>query len=514
MRRPALAVASLLLASAAGAAGATDRPWVEVRSPHFVVLTDAGRDAGRDVALGFEQIRSAFSMLGSGLRLDPGPPLVVIAARDERSLRRILPAYFEGRGRARPKGVFLPLPQRMFVVLREDLAEPDQGGHSVLFHEYVHLLHSLNYRTLPLWLAEGLAEFYAHTTVQKDRVLVGRPAPYHLALLRDRRLLGWPEFFAVERGSPHYNEADRVSTFYAQAWAITHWLLLGDKGANRPRLRRFTDRLAEGATAPEAARDAFPSPEELRSALDGYVAKHAFYMQTLPWRPLPPASFAFRPVSGGEMAGWRALLHVAFGRKDDARRDVAEALRLAPEVAVGHEARAQLLYLEADLPEARAAAAAALDRDPRNVPALALAALLARMPGGEGPAEAVRLLESAVHLAPGHALALAALAEARSAAGAPAHETLAIAQRAVAAWPANLMARFALAAQLVRTGDHAGALAEAEQALALATTDEEKAAGRLVIERIKAAARPPAAQAPGDTRARRASPPTSVTMAA
>jgi TPR repeat protein len=487
MRTPVAGLVFLAVSAAAAPAAAAERPWVEVRSPHFQVLTDAGEKAARDVAEQFEQIRAAFSMLGSKLRLDPAQPLTVIAARDERSLRQLVPHYFEAKGRARPGGVFLPLQHRTFVVLREDLAGEDDSGHSVLFHEYVHLLHSLNFRTLPVWLAEGLAEFYAHTTVETNRVKLGQPSPYHVALLRDRRLLPFPEFFAVDRDSPHYNEQDRVSVFYAQAWAVTHWLLLGDKGANRPRLQKFMERLDAGAGAAEAAREALGAPEELREVLDRYLLKHAFYMQTLPALRIEPGAYTTRPVTAGEMAAWRALLHVAFDRTEDARRDVAQALRLAPEASVSHEASAQLLAKEARLPEARAAAAAAIERDARSVPALMIAGHLAELPGGAGAAEAARLFEAALAAAPSHALALVALAEAKANAGAPSAETLALARRAVEAWPASLVARIALAARLAHHGDRERALAEAGQALVLATTDEERAAARMVLETIKAA---------------------------
>src|SRR4051812_27253800 len=42
---------------------ATDQDWTEVRSPHFVIITDAGDKKGREVALRFEQMRSAFGAL-------------------------------------------------------------------------------------------------------------------------------------------------------------------------------------------------------------------------------------------------------------------------------------------------------------------------------------------------------------------------------------------------------------------------------------------------------------------
>lgn len=46
----------LVLSTRPGFAG--DPQWVEVRSPNFSVITDAGGKRGRDVALHFEQMVS------------------------------------------------------------------------------------------------------------------------------------------------------------------------------------------------------------------------------------------------------------------------------------------------------------------------------------------------------------------------------------------------------------------------------------------------------------------------
>jgi hypothetical protein len=55
------ALACVALWSQASFAG--DPQWVEIRSPNFSVITDAGAKRGRDVALHFEQMRSVFGTL-------------------------------------------------------------------------------------------------------------------------------------------------------------------------------------------------------------------------------------------------------------------------------------------------------------------------------------------------------------------------------------------------------------------------------------------------------------------
>ena len=48
-------VPSLLILNIVPLAFASDPQWVEVRSPHFNVVTDAGEKRGRETALKFEQ---------------------------------------------------------------------------------------------------------------------------------------------------------------------------------------------------------------------------------------------------------------------------------------------------------------------------------------------------------------------------------------------------------------------------------------------------------------------------
>ncbi len=75
----ALRLAACAMAVAASAAAAPP-PWLEVKSAHFTVITDAGEKAGRKTAWQFEQIRSALLQLWPWAKID-AEPYVVFAAR-------------------------------------------------------------------------------------------------------------------------------------------------------------------------------------------------------------------------------------------------------------------------------------------------------------------------------------------------------------------------------------------------------------------------------------------------
>src|SRR5207244_12348069 len=98
---------------------------------------------------------------------------------------------------------------------------------SVVFTEYAHLLMRNSGRGIPLWLNEGLAEYFSTFLLESNgrEAIVGRPMAVHLALL-NQRLMPVSELLAVGPASPMYNEGDRRSIFYAEAWALTHYLLI------------------------------------------------------------------------------------------------------------------------------------------------------------------------------------------------------------------------------------------------------------------------------------------------
>lgn len=56
-----------------------------------------------------------------------------------------------------------------------------------------------------------------------ERVLAG-----YRTLLAGANWIPMDELVAADQASPYYNEANKVSIFYAQSWALTHLLMMGD----------------------------------------------------------------------------------------------------------------------------------------------------------------------------------------------------------------------------------------------------------------------------------------------
>lgn len=268
-------VAGLLISGLWHPADARAKSWIVIRSPHFTVYSDADERKALRVTHEFEKFRALIRSFLPSLKVDPAIPTIVLAANDERTLRSLLPQFWGKSGQAHPSGIFVGGAEKNYVALRLDM--DDDYRYHVVYHEYVHLLMRLNYPPLPVWLNEGLAECFGYTVISDGSSVIGRTSPVLLDILNNEPLLPLADLFAVDRESPYYREESKTPIFYAQSWALTHMLLLGDRRANAPMLLKFLDLLQKNVPAGEAAAQAFGDTKELERRLHEYILQVGFY---------------------------------------------------------------------------------------------------------------------------------------------------------------------------------------------------------------------------------------------
>src|SRR5690349_24556279 len=83
----------LTLLSSAPITFAADAQWIEINSPHFSVITDAGDKRGRQAALHFEEMRVAFGLLLAKGKVSTPIPLQIIAFRNTKEMRQFVPLW-------------------------------------------------------------------------------------------------------------------------------------------------------------------------------------------------------------------------------------------------------------------------------------------------------------------------------------------------------------------------------------------------------------------------------------
>src|SRR5215469_11619106 len=176
-------LAVLMVIATACMAPARDKVenWIQVQSPHFVVATNGSEKQARKIADQFERMRSLFHALFPNLKIDPSSPIIVIAVKDEKDFRALEPQEYLAKGSLQLGGLFLRAADKNYVLLRLDA----QGEHpySTVYHEYTHLLLS-KAEWMPLWLNEGLAEFYENTDIDETDARLGQPSVEDIRFLR------------------------------------------------------------------------------------------------------------------------------------------------------------------------------------------------------------------------------------------------------------------------------------------------------------------------------------------
>src|ERR1700723_1998672 len=275
MRTRATSILFLFLfATALASARDKAENWLEVRSQNFTVVTNANEKTGRRIADQFERMRSVFHQALPHIALDNGSPIIVLAIKDEKDFRALEPAAYLAKGQLKLAGLFLTTLDKNYVLMQLDA----QGDHpyATIYHEYTHLLVG-KADWMPLWMNEGLAEYYQNTDIREKDISLGEPSTENVMLLRQNRMLPLATLFTVDHASPYYHEENKGSIFYAESWALTHYLRVKDSQENTHRLTDYATLLTQNVDAVTAATRAFGDLKKLQSALEDYVRQNAFH---------------------------------------------------------------------------------------------------------------------------------------------------------------------------------------------------------------------------------------------
>jgi len=201
-------------------AHASEPQWVEVRSPNFSVITDAGDRRGRDAALRFEQMRGAFGALLTKAQVNLSVPMQIVAFRNSKEMRQFAP-LFNGKP-TEVAGLFIGGQDRTFILLDMSVENP----WTVVFHEYAHRLMdgNLTVHTDP-WFEEGFAEYFASIEVDGKQARIGKIPTETYQILQQYSMMKVADLFRVQQNTKTYNESgDHRTVFYVQSGLVMHYI--------------------------------------------------------------------------------------------------------------------------------------------------------------------------------------------------------------------------------------------------------------------------------------------------
>ncbi len=467
LRRCPSAIALLAVLFAASSAGADHHEnWVEIKSLHFTVYSNGTEGEGRLVATHFEQIRALFEESFPDLRVDAGDkPTILYALKNEDSLKLFLPGYSPSRGSVTICGQYMRGNDKNFAVVRTDspcmATNPSVNNSTTLvrgmfmnqisgaaahpfkpiYHEYAHGVFRLNFRSLPLWLDEGLAEYWGNSVISNKQARVGEADAVEIAVLKQGPFLPIDKLVSIDSSSPLYNTPNHIGIFYAESWALVHYLMMSPDVRDQNLLAKYLAALQATDDPIEAATKTFGDLNKLGEKVDAYCRQLSFYVAQVPLH----LAVSDKELTARRLTPAEGLIHQAdylmhSRHLPEAIDLLHQAASLEPNVPGLHDALGYYHYVKNDFGNASKEFDLALEADPNDAAAYYLRAEILYHNSGysvESTPQIQASLEKAVALRPRFAAAHAFLSVAYADSPGMGSKAIEEAQRAISLEPGN-----------------------------------------------------------------------------
>jgi tetratricopeptide (TPR) repeat protein len=359
--------------------------WIELSSKHFTVATDLDADEATRVIRTFEL---AYALLEHAVFRGALPPdfqtrAVVFAS--EREGREFLPEMFGGQYIRQLASDLQPSPTMVVY------GKLSPAVHVALVHELAHRFNQYALGSMPVWLNEGLAEFYSTLRGDPRHPQLGAldpdngfasgsviSDPNHIVyqgrlyapaeLPRASRLLTFEgsQFYARELARD--KDAKRLTSEaldhnYAAAWALVHMLMMTDS----ENALAFREALREGARTHNATRaldQVGLDKDALDRELDAYLRKPLSWREHHEIAPPVLGEVARRDLSEAQaLVLWARLASL---RSERGQRYMQSAFAAAPGDPEVRFWYGRMKMLKGERDEAERLFKEALAQDPDN----------------------------------------------------------------------------------------------------------------------------------------------------
>ena len=363
-----LAIACSIVLPAA--ASAKDE-WIQVRSKNFFLIGNATEKDIRKTATKLEQFRETFRLLFKGAALSSPIPTNVVVFKSDSAFRPFKPKRADGKTDNFIAGFFQPGEDVNYITLSTEGPEADTYG--TIFHEYVHSILDTNFgkSEVPTWFNEGLAEYYQTYAIEKDQeVKLGLPQNNHLMLLQQSKLMPLGMLFGTSNRALLQSGGHSRSIFYAQSWALVHYLIQGGKNDG---LGKFLNSLVNNVPAEKAFQDAFAfGYADMEKELRKYVAKNSYQYQmfTFKNKMVFDADMQVSPLTEASSNAYLGDLLYHSHRWDDAEPLLTAAVAVDPDHTLTNTTLGMVKMRQRKYAEAKAFLETAVSADQKNHHAL------------------------------------------------------------------------------------------------------------------------------------------------
>lgn len=286
-----------------------DKKWTKASSENYVIYSRMSKGQTVDLLNHLEVFRL---VTGVKAGTDKIPTLIVVVGNEKE--------FLEIGGKKGYGGFFLSGLRSNYILLRNVRGMEEAG---IVMHEYGHsLLRKSSSFTYPEWYQEGYADFLSTVKVRKDKVEIFN-YPAHRA-----PDLGRPTWLPARKliSPPSWDQMSEIelSMFYAQSWALVHFLANREDGgpSGEEGLARYAQARSRGVSKTVAFEESFELEiDTLNERLRTYVFKECcrYSILTLA-KAVDKSKIQTERAGKGEVAIALARLTRAHGKADVARR--------------------------------------------------------------------------------------------------------------------------------------------------------------------------------------------------
>jgi tetratricopeptide (TPR) repeat protein len=239
-----------------------------------------------------------------------------------------------------------------------------------LYHEYTHAFFRYNFRGLPLWLDEGLAELYGNTSIEGKTASVGLPNEMQLRYLQSSPFLPLDQLVTIDRSSPLYNTSDHAGVFYAESWALVHFLQLSVDLQKQDMINKFLSALHDTDDPIDAAKQTFGDLNKFSEKLQAYTRQRSYLYQRVPLpAKLKSDEFTARPLSQAEGTLALADFLLRNGNLPEGLERLHQVAALDPAIPGYHSEMGHYHLLKADFANAEKELQAAIAANSKDMSA-------------------------------------------------------------------------------------------------------------------------------------------------
>jgi hypothetical protein len=302
--------------------------------PDVVVAGNAPAGELKRMLAELTRFRSALTRIFPGASVESPVQTWLVLFRDQRAFERFQPRDSRGTRQA-TAGYFSRTPDANFIVMP---VSRDESALETIFHEYTHYFVSRNVRTpVPMWLSEGLAEFYS--TFRGDfrgRTMVGAVPPSHARILRSATFVPLRDIVSPRDLESMWRWETQIGMLYAESWALVHYIVVERKNPTANPLDAYVKAFARTGNHDTAFTDAFGTDiEGMEKELRQYVRRVSFNALVFDIQAEKRATDNAHPMLEADVDALEGRLLLERGAYDDADRRVDGAGHAAADACRG-----------------------------------------------------------------------------------------------------------------------------------------------------------------------------------